>query len=315
MMERKSVVFLGSDPIALPILNFLISLENWTLKAIFTQPDRKVGRGRKLQENQIKIWAKKHKIEVHQPEKLTNQTEDWFKNKQIDLALVMAYGHILKKSLLEVPPLGFWNFHTSLLPELRGAAPIAGALAQGLPQTGVSLMRIIPKMDAGPILDQEVCHIAVQDDQPSLSKKLSQSSVALLKRNISKLNQGNPELKEQQESKATYISKITKEDGRLQCQFSAVDIERLFRAYQPWPGLFFFIKGHRIKIGQIALESPLEYNAIPGQIVDIDLQKGIKIGTSDGFIYLQKLQRAGGKMLPFKDFLLGFSIDIGTFLD
>ena len=314
-MEIKSVVFLGSDPIAIPLLNLFISLESWKLKAVFTQPDRRAGRGKKLQENQIKVWAKKHKIEVHQPESLSVKTEIWFKNESIDLALVMAYGHILKKSLLAIPRLGFWNFHTSLLPQLRGAAPIAGALALGFTKTGVSLMRIVPKMDAGPILDQEVCYINERDDQPSLNKKLSKISVVLLKRNISKLNQESPQLKEQEESKATYISKIIKEDGRLNCQLPAIDIERLFRAYQPWPSLFFFIKGHRIKIGQIAVEYPLEYNATPGKIVDINLQKGIKIGTSNGFIYIQKLQRAGGKMLPFKDFLLGFSIDIGTFLD
>ena len=314
-MEKISVVFLGSDPIAIPLLNFISSIESWEIKAIFTQPDRKVGRGKNRKENEIKTWAKNHNIKVLQPETLTNQTEDWFTNETIDIAMVMAYGHILKKSLLAIPRLGFWNFHTSLLPQLRGAAPIAGALIQGFNKTGVSLMKIIPKMDAGPILDQEVCNISDRDDQTSLRKLLSEISVTLLKRNIVKLNRENPKLTAQQESKATYISKIRKEDGRLNCQIAAINIERMFRAYQPWPGLFFFIKGHRIKIGQLTEETPLQYDGIPKKIVDIDLQRGIKVGTYRGYIYLQRLQREGGKMLPYKEFLLGFSIDIDTFLD
>ena len=151
-MPKKSIVFFGSDPIALPLLDFVLSLDCWVLRAVFTQPDRQKGRGRKIRENEIKAWAKRQKVPVYQPEKLTDQTEQWFLSEGIDLALVMAYSHMLEKTLLAIPPLGFWNFHTSLLPRLRGAAPIAGAIAEGLSQTGVTLMKIIPKRNLALVL-------------------------------------------------------------------------------------------------------------------------------------------------------------------
>src|SRR5690625_502022 len=154
--KKRKLVFMGSDPIALPSLEFLAEQsDQLEIAAVFTQPDRRTGRGRKLQANAIKLWAEANKIEVFQPEKPGESEVEWMRENEIDLILVMAYGHILRQNLIESVPLKIYNLHASLLPKYRGASPIEAAIAEGESETGVTLMEVVRKLDAGPIVDAE----------------------------------------------------------------------------------------------------------------------------------------------------------------
>jgi methionyl-tRNA formyltransferase len=162
-------VFMGSDPIALPLLDALAVAHagDIELVGIYTQPDRPSGRGMKLQANEIKQWALEHSLPIRQPEKLGQEDVDWLQEQRCDLLLVMAYGHILRQKLLDVPRLPPLNFHASLRPA-AGASPIETAIATGETRTGVTLMRIVRELDAGPMLDREVVEIAPEDDRASV---------------------------------------------------------------------------------------------------------------------------------------------------
>ena len=168
-----NLAFLGSDEIALPVLNYLqTGCSSVSISAVLTQPDRRSGRGRKLAPNAIKAWANTNSIPCHSPEKPGADDCDWLKEQKIDILLVMAYGHILKKSFLEVAPSGCYNLHASLLPKYRGASPIETAIAQGEKQTGVTLMKVVPRMDAGPIIDSEGVEISEKDNGQNLRNNL-----------------------------------------------------------------------------------------------------------------------------------------------
>ena len=179
MTPLKKIAFFGSDEIALPCLQALVdSSNNWEVSGILTQPDRRSGRGRKLQPNPIKRWAIDSHIPVMNPEKPGGEEVAWIKDMGIDLILVMAYGHILKENLLTVTRFGCFNLHASLLPKYRGASPIESAMAMGEKKTGVTLMKVIPKMDAGPIIDAEKVVIDQGDTGPLLRTKIAQACVS-----------------------------------------------------------------------------------------------------------------------------------------
>ena len=150
------IAFFGSDEIALPFLRSINDESKLgSISAVLTQPDRRAGRGRKLQQNSIKSWALEHAVPIQNPSTPSSEETQWLKTLEIDLVIVMAYGHILKRDLIEVAPSGCFNLHASLLSAFRGASPIETALAMGERETGVTLMRVVPRMDAGPIVDVE----------------------------------------------------------------------------------------------------------------------------------------------------------------
>ncbi len=305
----KKVLFMGSDPISIPLLETLRDHPDIELTSVLTQPDRPSGRGKKLRPNAIKAWALDHNLDIRDPEKPSDEEVAWILDQQIDLALVMAYGHILKRKLLDTPPLGSWNFHASILPSHRGASPIESAILAGDSQTGVSLMKIIPKMDAGPVLDVENVSISEEDTSPSLREKLAQSCCPLISRNLPQLLAGEANPSEQDEDIATYCSKITKQHGQLDFTKSAIELHRQSRAYFPWPGSFFDLDDIRIKVAQPKLSSAVTSEP-PGTILEADAE-GLQIATSDGVITYTQLQRPGGKMLPAEDFFRGFEISVG----
>jgi methionyl-tRNA formyltransferase len=300
-----NLAFLGSDEIALPVLNYLqTGCSSVSISAVLTQPDRRSGRGRKLAPNAIKAWANTNSIPCHSPEKPGADDCDWLKEQKIDILLVMAYGHILKKSFLEVASSGCYNLHASLLPKYRGASPIETAIAQGEKQTGVTLMKVVPRMDAGPIIDSEGVEISEKDNGQNLRNKISKACLPLVERNITSLAKGLSDQKMQDESLATYCRKLNKEDGNLNFSSSANQLVDRIRAFSSWPGCGFFIDGKKIRIGS-ALSFKNEYVLQPGEI-KVDSNRSIFIGTGDGILIPKLLQRPGGKMLETEDFLRGF---------
>jgi methionyl-tRNA formyltransferase len=211
------LVFLGSDPIALPLLEWLAGEGSSGAKivAVFTQPDRPVGRGQKVTANAIKTWALAHGLPVHQPEKLTEEVRAELARYGADVALVMAYGHILRDEFIATPRLGTLNLHTSLLPKYRGASPIQTAIASGEPETGVTLMRIVKRLDAGPVADVERVTIGALDTAAEIETKLAAACVPLVARALPGLREGTLGFVPQEETAATFCRRLDKADGAL----------------------------------------------------------------------------------------------------
>jgi methionyl-tRNA formyltransferase len=193
-MTPLRLVFLGSDPIALPLLNWFATGAGSGLAnviAVFTQPDRPVGRGQKIAPNAIKSWALERHVSVYQPEKLTDDVRVHYAMLGADVALVMAYGHILRENFIETPRLGTFNLHASVLPRYRGASPIQSAIANGERETGVAFMRMVLRLDAGPVADVERVAIEALDTAADVEAKLAAACVPLLERVMPMVAEGS----------------------------------------------------------------------------------------------------------------------------
>lgn len=300
---------MGSDPIALPFLESLReAVPEIELVGVFTQPDRPKGRGQKLHANEIKEWALRQELRVRQPERCGAVDEAWLVENEVTLILVMAYGQILKPGLLSLPPLGVYNLHASLLPKLRGASPIHTAIASGEIRTGVSLMRIIPPLDAGPFCDQEVVGITPQTTSASLIDALAQASVALIRRALPRVLDDRALWQIQRADDVTFCRRIFKEDAQLDFQATAITLDRRIRAFQPWPGTVFDYRGTLLKIGSVEV---VERGGHPPGTLHCE-NETVYITCGKGSLRLLTLQRPGGKMLPTKDFLHGFPLQNGV---
>lgn len=307
------VVFMGSDAIALPLLNWLVGEGSGArVVAVFTQPDRPVGRGQKVQPNAIKLWAQERGIPVHQPEKLREAELATLTGYGADLALVMAYGHILRDAFSNAPRLGTLNFHTSLLPKYRGASPIQTAVASAERETGVTLMRIVAELDAGPIADVERVSIEPRDTALSVEAKLSAACVPLLARALPKLAAGTQTFREQDHAAATFCRKLEKTDGVLDFARPADELAARINGLFPWPATTVEIAGHPIKFGAADVCSLIDYKpAEPGTVLGADAE-GLLLATGRGILRVLRLQRPGGKMLEASEFLRGFPVPPGT---
>jgi methionyl-tRNA formyltransferase len=306
---------MGSDPIALPLLNWLAGEGKSVAEVVgvFTQPDRPVGRGQKITANGIKTWALERGLPVFQPEKLTEDVRQQLAGLGADVGLVMAYGHILKDDFIATPRLGTLNLHTSLLPKYRGASPIQTAIASGEPETGVTLMRIVRKLDAGPVADVERVPIQKLDTANEIEAKLAEACVPLIARALPKLATGTLNFVSQDETQATFCRKLVKADGVLDFTTTASELAARINGLFPWPGCATEIGGQLIKIGMADSVNTEGQAATPGTIIKAD-RAGVFVATGGGTLKLMKLQRPGGKMLPAAEFLLGFPIQEGTLL-
>lgn len=309
--ERLKIVFLGSDPIALPLLEWLVGEGSVQIVAVYTQPDRPTGRGQKVVPNGIKTWALDQGIPVHQPAKLTAEARKDYAALAADFALVMAYGHILNDAFIDTPRLGTVNLHASILPDYRGASPIQSAVCSGDAETGVSLMRIVRELDAGPVADIERVLIAATDTALDVEAKLAAASVPLVVRNLSALASEELEFVEQDHASATFCRKLTKSDGVLDFAATAPVLAARINGLHPWPGVRVEMAGQVVRLGS-ALASKTASDAAPGTIVASG--ETLEVATGQGTLQLLQLQRPGGRMLPAADFLRGFPIEIGMVL-
>ena len=311
MSSPLRTVFLGSDAIALPLLEWLVGegASQVQIVAVYTQPDRPVGRGQKVHANAIKTWALARNIPVHQPEKLTAETLQQLTEMHSDLGLVMAYGHILKDAFIAAPRLGMVNLHASILPAHRGASPIQTAVALGDKETGVSLMRIVRELDAGPVADVERVPIGPRDTALDIEGKLATACVPLVARNLPALGAGSLRFVEQDSNRVSFCRKLNKDDGVLDFSKSAQTVAARVNGLFPWPASTIEIAGQPIKLG-LAEALPVGVFT-PAQVLGSD-EESLLVGTGDGQVRLLRLQRPGGKMLPAKEFLRGFPIEPGT---
>ena len=304
------LVFMGSDAIALPALNWLVEQgrEVAEVVGVFTQPDRAVGRGQKVQPNEIKLWAQARGLPVFQPEKFGPTDQAQLVALAPDVTLVMAYGHILKQAVIDVPRVGTLNLHTSLLPKYRGASPIQTAVASGETETGVTLMRIVPQLDAGPIADAERVVIDVRDTAADVEAKLAAACVPLVARCLPRILAGEQVFTEQVAGEATFCRKLEKSDGVLDFTSSAGVLAARINGLMPWPACSVEIAGQPVKIG---LADALSDGGKMGVVLGADAE-GLLVGTGQGTLRLRKLQRPGGRMLAASEFLRGFPVATGT---
>ena len=303
------IVFMGSDAIALPALNWLAG-EGKNIAhvvGVFTQPDRPAGRGQKMQVSMIKQWAIAKRLPVLQPEKVGAAEREELDALRPDLTLVMAYGHILKPDFIDTPRLGTLNLHTSVLPAYRGASPIQTAITCGDAETGVTLMRIVPELDAGPVASVERVAIGPLDTAADVETKLAQACAPLLARCLPAIATGTQAFTEQIHAGATFCRRLGKADGVLDFAQPATVLASRVNGLMPWPGCVLGINGQPVKLG---LADALSGTGPVGEVLGADTE-GLLIGTGKGVLRLRKLQRPGGKMLPAGEFLRGFPVAAG----
>lgn len=311
IMRPLRTIFLGSDAISLPLLEWLAGGEGarWVrLTAVYTQPDRASGRGQKVQPNAIKLWAQARGLPVRQPEKITPEVLAEYRAESPELTLVMAYGHILRDDFIAVAERGTLNFHASLLPGLRGASPIQTAVAIGEKCTGVSLMRIVRALDAGPVADTEPVPIGPLDTAQDVEARLAQACVPLITRALPKLAAGSLAFIEQDAIQATFCRKLNKDDSALDFGRPASVLAARVNGLYPWPCAQVEWQGLALKFG---LADFIVGQGMPGVVVGND-DKGLLIGTSEGLLRVRRLQRPGGRMLEATEFLRGVRIDAGA---
>lgn len=311
MTAPLRLVFLGADVIALPLLEWLAGdgADVARVVGVFTQPDRATGRGQQVRPHPIKLWAEARGLPVHQPEKLTEEARLQLAVLDADVGLVMAYGHILRDDFMQTPRLGMLNLHTSLLPKYRGASPIQSAIVNGETETGVTLMRIVRRLDAGPMADVERVAVGPLDTAAEIETRLGAACVPLLARALPRLAAGTLEFAPQDDAAATYCRKLAKEDGGLDFSAPARQLAARINGLHPWPGVVVELMGQTVKLG-LADVVPDGAGA-PGEVLGAD-DAGLKVATGAGVLRLRRLQRPGGRMLPAADFLRGFAVPAGT---
>lgn len=280
---------------------------------VVTQPDRPAGRGQRNIPSLVRKVAESRHIPVATPEKLREPAfleilQSWAP----ELIVVVAYGRILPRSVLELSPHGCMNVHYSLLPKYRGAAPVEWAILNGEEKSGVTTMRLVEKMDAGPIFLQEEVALAPDETAASLEAKLVPIGARLLLETIQKLKDGSIAPNPQREDEATFASMLKKKDGQIDWGRPALSIERRVRAFNPWPSAYTYLRGKMLKIYRAKVIAE-EARARPGEVVRAN-KEGLWIATGRGILSLEELQLENRKRLSVLEFLKGARIENGASL-
>lgn len=301
------IVFFGSSNFAVPMLEKLAGNEDVVL--VVTQPDREKGRSLKIAPTAVKLKAEGLGIEMFQPAKInTGESIEFLKKFNADLFIVVSFGQILSKEVLDLPKRYCLNIHASLLPKYRGASPINRAIANGEKETGITIMRMNEKMDEGDIIIKEIVHIAEDDDAIMLSEKLSKKGAALLPDVIRIIRDGEVELIAQDHSKATYAPKLKKEDGMIKWADGADEIYNRIRAFVPWPGCFTYLDKKILKIWKAKpIMDLIDEKAKPGTVLEAG-KNGILIKTGKGALKIEELQLEGSRRMTSEEFLAGHKL-------
>jgi len=295
---------MGTPDFAVPALAELIA-QGHDIAAVYSQPPRPSGRGMETTPGPVHKFAQTAGLDVRTPLSLKSPDEQAaFAALGLDAAVVVAYGLLLPKAILDAPRLGCFNLHGSLLPRWRGAAPIQRAVIAGDAQTGVMVMHMDEGLDTGPVLMAERVTIG-RKSSGELADQLSRLGADLMVRALGGLERGQVSEQKQSEDGVTYAKKILKDEARIDWTKSAAEIDCLIRGLTPAPGAFTEVKGERLKI---LLAEPVPGNGAPGAVIGDDLT----IACGSGALRLLKVQRAGGKAMAADDLLKGFALPPGT---
>ena len=301
MSQSLRIIFAGTPDFAARHLDALLSSE-YEIVGVFTQPDRPAGRGKKLMPSPVKILAEANGLPVFQPSSLRPQeNQQLVASLNADVMVVVAYGLILPKQVLDMPRLGCLNVHGSLLPRWRGAAPIQRALWAGDTETGVTIMQMDVGLDTGDMLYKLSCPITGEDTSGSLYDKLAVLGPQGLLETLAQLVSGTAKPEVQDETLVSYAEKLSKEEARIDWSLSAVQLERCIRAFNPWPISWLEIDEQPVKVWR-ASGSTDTSSAEPGTIVAVS-KLGIQVATGDGILNLESLQPAGKKAMRAQDLL------------
>jgi len=295
------IIFAGTPDFAARHLDALLSSGHQVV-GVFTQPDRPAGRGKKLMPSPVKVLAEEHSLPIFQPASLRPQeNQQLVADLNADVMVVVAYGLILPKAVLDMPRLGCINVHGSLLPRWRGAAPIQRSLWAGDADTGVTTMQMDVGLDTGDMLYKLSCPITDEDTSATLYDKLAELGPKGLIDTLQQLADNRVQPEVQDEALVTYAEKLSKEEARLDWSLPAAQLERCIRAFNPWPMSWLEIDGQPVKVWQASvIAGPV--NAAPGTIVEANKQ-GIQVATVEGILNLESLQPAGKKAMSAQDLL------------
>ena len=316
-MNSKRIVFMGTPDFAVPAFQSLLDSQ-CPVVAVCTQPDRPAGRGRGVTASPVKQLAVSRGIQVLQPATLKDPaTIEQLKSLAPDAIVVVAYGQLLPRSILDIPRYGCLNIHPSLLPRHRGASPIPWAILEGDEVTGVSIMLMDTGMDTGPVLAQEQEHILQSDTTPTLSGRLASLAARLLTDTLSRWFSGSIPPQPQDNARATYSRIIQKEDGEIPWERPATEISRRIRAFLPWPACYTWYEGKMLKVLK-ALPLAGRPGCVPGRVVPMSPDQvdssDIGVETGDGVLALQVVQIEGKKEMPASVFARGARGFVGSVL-
>ena len=309
-MRAMKILFWGTPNFAVPSLRALAN-DGVEIVGVVTQPDRPAGRGRRVKMSPVKEEALALGHEVLAP--IRPQGQEFIEQiteLRPDLSVVVAYGHILKPAILDLPSLGSINVHASLLPQLRGAAPVNWAIIRGHEQTGVTVMRMVEAMDAGPIIHQLSEPISDEDSASELMSRLSELGALALKEALGSIKRGDTEEREQLEDAVSYAPKVDRKSARIDWTLSANEVALFIRGMDATPGAWSELAGMPIKFFRPSLVPESEFSQ-PGAVVRADPEQGLVISTSSGGVSVSEVQPAGRQRMSTLDWINGRGVKLG----
>jgi methionyl-tRNA formyltransferase len=308
------VLFWGTPEFALPSLRALLG-EGHEVVGVVTQPDRPAGRGRVLQTPPVKRVALAEGIPVLQPERARGpEFEAQVRELAPELSVVVAYGQILKREILDLPPRGSINVHASLLPELRGAAPINWAIIRGHEVTGVTVMRMVERMDAGPVILQVQEPILPDESASDLANRLSELGAQALVEALALIEVGEAREVEQDESRATYAPRLEREDARIDWGLDAVEVSRWIRGLDEVPGGWSTVRGREVKVYRPLPVPEWEHAEEPGTVLRAeanDPTEGVLVACGRGAVWVREVKPAGKRRMTASEWVRGRGVAVG----
>ena len=315
-MNKKKIVFMGTPKFAVPVLEMLI--ENYGVDLVITQPDKKVGRKKVLTPPPVKVVALDNNIKVLQPEKISTDEETYNTLKELnpDMIITAAYGQLVPEKILEIPKHKCINVHGSLLPKLRGGAPIQYSILEDHKKTGITIMYMVKKLDAGDMISKVEVDILDSDNYESLHDKLSVAGRDLLNETLPKIFSGDIAPEKQDDEQATFARNILREDEKIDWNTSAREVFNKVRALDPTPGAFTYLDGNVLKIWSsevVELEEQSSYSKV-GTIVKQDKKNIYVLCGNETILKVHELQVSGKKRMPVVNFLSNKKDYVGTIL-
>ena len=303
---------MGTPEAAVPSLRRLRK-DGHEIVAVWTQPDRPAGRGKKLHQSPVKQFALEHGLTIQQPTKIkTQEARELFASHAADAAIVVAYGRILPPEFLDAHHYGCINVHFSLLPKYRGAAPVNWAIVNGEKETGVTTMRIVSELDAGPVLLQSSTEIGAGETAPELMNRLAETGAELLSETLESIE--DIELRPQRAEDATSAPMLTREDGHIDWSMNAVAVGRRVRGFQPWPNAHTTLDSRRLIIRQASAEVPQQISDQPGRVVEAHGDRLVVACGAGTALRISDLQPEDSRRMSARDFINGSHIRIGQVL-